>query len=140
MRKNIKLLAIMFAFAMQSVTIWATTTSLYPVSLSYQQGPLLGNNPKPTKAPANFSIPLSIVLDEESQQLLVTALADGEFTYYIYNESDEIVSQGALICSNNGCYSINIGFFSFGTYNIAVTCNECTYGGTFDIYEWQNDR
>lgn len=135
MRKNIKLLAITFAFAMQSMTMWAATTSVYPVSLYYQQGPLLGNNPKPTKAPAHFSIPLSIVLDEESQQLLVTALADGEFTYYIYNESDEIVSQGVLICSNNSCYSINLGFFSFGTYYIAVTYNEHTYGGTFDIYE-----
>ena len=31
MRKNIKLLAIMFAFAMQSVTMWSATTSMYPV-------------------------------------------------------------------------------------------------------------
>ena len=135
MRKNIKLLAIMFAFTMQSATMWSATTSMYPVSLSYRQGPLLGNNPKPSKAPAHYNIPISVVLDEESQQLLVTALADGEFTYYIYNERDEIVSQGVLICSNNGCYSINLGFFSFGTYYIAVTYNEHTYGGTFDIYE-----
>lgn len=135
MRKNIKLLAIMFAFAMQGVTMWAATTYIHPVLLYYVSTGKLGNNHKPTKAPARNAIPLSIVLDEESQQLLVTALADGEFTYYIYNESEEVVSQGVLICSNNGCYSINLVFFSYGTYNIAVTYNEHTYGGTFEIYE-----
>lgn len=131
MRKNVKLLAIMFAFAMQSVTMWSATTSMYPVSLSYRQGPLVGNNPKPSKAPAHFCIPLSVVLDEDSQQLLVTALAEGEFTYNIYNESNEIVSQGVLNCSNNGSYGINLRFCSYGTYNIEVSYNEHVYEGTF---------
>lgn len=43
MRKIINFLAITFAFAMQSITMYSATTSMYPVSLSYQQGPLLGN-------------------------------------------------------------------------------------------------
>ena len=110
MRKNIKLLAIMFAFAMQSMTMWSATTSMYPVSLYHRPTGWTGANPKPSKAPANYTIPLSVFLDDENQQLLVTALAEGEYTYYIYNESNEIVSQGVLNCSNNGSYGINLRF------------------------------
>lgn len=135
MRKNIKLLAIMFAFAMQSMTMWSATTSMYPVSLYHRPTGWTGDNPKPSKAPANYTIPLSVILDEENQQLLVTAFAEGQFTYYIYNESGDIVSQGVLNCNNNGSYVINLGLCSYGTYTIAVTYNEHTYIGTFEIFE-----
>ena len=131
MRKNIKLLAIMFAFAMQSMTMWSATTSMYPVSLYHRPTGWTGANPKPSKAPANYTIPLSVFLDDENQQLLVTALAEGEYTYYIYNESNEIVSQGVLNCSNNGSYVIYLRFCSYGTYNIEVSYNEHVYEGTF---------
>ena len=131
MRKNIKLLAIMFAFAMQSMTMWSATTSMYPVSLYHRPTGWTGANPKPSKAPANYTIPLSVFLDDENQQLVVTALAEGEYTYYIYNESNEIVSQGVLNCSNNGSYGINLRFCSYGTYNIEVSYNEHVYEGTF---------
>lgn len=135
MRKNIRLLAIMFAFTMQSLTLWAATTSIQPVSLYYTSTGRLGNNPKPSKAPAHYSIPFSVILDDDNQQLLATALAEGEFTYYVYNESDEIISQGILNCSNNGSYVINLGFCSYGTYRITVTYNEHTYVGMFEIYQ-----
>ena len=135
MRKNIKLLAIMFAFAMQSVTMWSATTSMYPVSLSYRQGPLLGNNPKPSKAPAHFCIPLSVVLDEDSQQLLVTALAEGEFTYNIYNETGNLISEGILNCNCNDSQNIDLGLYYSGVYYLVVTYNGHTFGGSFEIYE-----
>lgn len=135
MRKNIKLLAIMFAFTMQSVTMWSATTSMYPVSLSYRQGPLLGNNPKPSKAPAHYNIPISVVLDEDSQQLLVTALAEGEFTYNIYNETGNLISEGILNCNCNDSQTIDLGFYYSGTYYIVVTYNGHAFGGAFEIYE-----
>lgn len=135
MRKGIKLLAIMFAFAMQNVTMWAATTSIQPVPLHYTPTGRLGNNPKPSKAPARYSIPLSVVLEDDNQQLLVTALAEGEFTYYIYNESEEVITQGVLTCSNNGYYSINLGLCSYGTYSIVVTFNNQSYVGTFEVLE-----
>lgn len=135
MRKNIKLLAIVFAFAMQSMAMWSATTSMYPVSLSYRQGPLLGSNSKPTKAPAHYSIPLNVVLDDHNQQLLVTALLKGECTYYIYNENNEVITQGVLNCCYNGNYSINLGFCPSGTYTIVVTYNGQEFVGTFELYE-----
>lgn len=135
MRKNIKLLAIMFAFAMQSMTMWSATSSMYPVTLSYRQGPLLGSNSKPTKAPAHYSIPLNVVLDDDNQQLLVTALAEGEFTYYIYNESNEVITQGTLNCCNNGEYTIDFTLCCSGEYELVVIYNDHVFRGTFEIYE-----
>lgn len=73
----------MLAIAMQSLTLWAATASIQPVSLYYSSTGRLGYNPKPSKAPAQYNIPLSVVLDEDSQQLLITTLVDGDFTYYI---------------------------------------------------------
>ena len=135
MRKNIKLLAIMFAFTMQSVTMWSATTSMYPVSLHYQQGPLLSNNPKPTKAPAHYSIPLSVVLDDDNRQLLVTALVEGEFTYNIYNETGNLISEGILNCNCNDSQTIDLGLYYSGVYYLVVTYNGHTFGGSFEIYE-----
>lgn len=131
MRKKIKLLAIMFAFTMQSVTMWSATTSMYPVSLSYRQGPLLGNNPKPSKAPAHYNIPISVVLDEDSQQLLVTALAEGEFTYNIYNETGNLISEGILNCNCNDSQTIDLGLYYSGVYYLVVTYGTIVKNSTF---------
>ena len=133
MKKNIKSLVIMLAIAMQSLTLWAATASIQPVSLYYSSTGRLGNNPKPSKAPAQYNIPLSVVLDEDSQQLLITTLVDGDFTYYIYNESDELISQGEVMCCNNSYYAINLESCSYGSYSIAITYNSHTYVGTFNI-------
>ena len=135
MRKNIKLLAIMFAFAMQSMTMWSTTTSMYPVSLYHRPTGWTGANPKPSKAPANYTIPLSVILDEENQQLLVTALTEGQFTYYIYNESDEVITQGILNCCNNGEYTMDLGLCCSGEYELVVIYNDHVFRGTFEIVE-----
>lgn len=135
MRKNIKLLAIMFAFAMQSMTVWSATTSMYPVSLYHMPTGWTGDNPKPSKAPANYTIPLSVILDDENQQLLVTALAEGEYTYYIYNEGNEVISQGFLNCCNNGEYTIDLGLCCSGEYELVVIYNDHAFSGAFEMYE-----
>ena len=123
----------MFAFAMQSVTMWAFTTSMYPVSLYYRPTGWTGDNPKPSKAPANYTIPLSVVLDDDNQQLLVTALVEGEFTYKIYSESGYLMSEGALNCNCNDSQTIDLGFYSSGVYYIVVTYNGHDFSGEFEI-------
>lgn len=135
MRKNIKLLAIMFAFAMQSMTVWSATTSMYPVSLYHMPTGWTGDNPKPSKAPANYTIPLSVILYEENQQLLVTAFAEGQYTYYIYNEGNEVITQGVLNCSNNGEYTIDLGLCCSGVYDLVFIYNGHVFSGTFEIDE-----
>lgn len=133
MRKNIKFLAIMFAFAMQSVTMWSATTSMYPVSLSYQQGPLLGNNPKPSKAPAHYSIPLSVSFNAESHQLVIQDSSGEVYTYYILNENEEVVSQGILDFSSADNHIIDLWSNLSGIYTLVVVHDGHTFCGTFDI-------
>lgn len=135
MRKNIKLLAIMFAFAMQSMTMWSATTSMYPVSLYHRPTGWTGANPKPSKAPANYTLPLCVILDEENHQLLVTALAEGQYTYYIYNEGNEVITQGVLNCYSNGEYTIDLAQCCSGKYELVVIYNDHVFRGTFEIYE-----
>ena len=133
MRKKIKLLAIMIALTKYSAAMFPSTTSMHYVSLTYQHGTLLGNNPKPAKTPSEYRIPLCVFLDEENQRLQVTAFTDGEFIYNIYNEYEESVSQGYLNCINNGCYCINLDLLTKVTYQISVTYNGHSYVGIFDI-------
>lgn len=135
MRKEIKVLVIMLAFAMQSVPMWSAPTSMHPVPLHYQQGPLLSNNPKPTKAPAHHSIPLSVIFDDDNQQLLVTALAEGEFTYCIYNETGILISEGTLNCDCNDSQTIDLGLYYSGKYYLNVTYNGHNFGAAFEICE-----
>lgn len=135
MRKIINFLAITFAFAMQSITMYSATTSMYPVSLSYQQGPLLGNNPKPSKAPARFYIPLSVIFDNNNKQLLVTILAEGELIYSIYNENDYLISEGVLNNNNNDYQTIDLGLYYSGVYYLVITYNGQVFSGAFEIYE-----
>ena len=125
----------MFAFAMQNVTMWAATTSIQPVPLYYTPTGRLGNNPKPSKAPAHYSIPLSVVFDDDNQQLLVTALAEGEFTYNIYNETGDLISEGTLNCNCNDSQTIELGLYNSGDYYIVVTYNGHAFSGAFEIYE-----
>lgn len=133
MRKNIKLLVFMVVLAMHSIPTWSATNSA--VALNYIPTGRLGNNPKPTKAPAHFSIPLSVVLDDENQQLLVTALAEGEFTYSICSETGDLITEGILNCYYNDSHTMNIGLYNCGVYYLYVTYNGHVFGGTFEIYE-----
>lgn len=123
----------MFAFTLQNGTMWSATTSMYPVSLYYRPTGWTADNPKPSKAPAHYSIPLSVVLDDDNQQLLVTALADGEFTYSIYNETGNLISKGSLKCNCNDIQTIDLEPYYSGEYYIVVTYNGHTFGGAFEI-------
>ena len=131
MTKKIYFVAILFAFVMQSMSIWANTLSVSPVNMYRKYSPKLDGTPKPSKAPVNFSIPLSVFLDEDARQLIVTSVSDGDLDYCIYDENDEVISQGILSCNNIDDCVINLGFCSYGTYNIEVSYNEHVYEGTF---------
>lgn len=131
MKKRICFMAILFAFAMQSVSVWAATQSVTPVYLHYKHTPKLDGMPRPSKAPANYTIPLSVVLDDDNQQLLVTALADGQFTYYIYNDGNGVITQGVLNFSGNGSYTIDLGLCCSGEYELVVVYNDHVFSGTF---------
>jgi len=134
MRKNIKLLTITFVLAMQSLTTWSGTTSVCPVFLYYRQTPLLGGNPKPSKAPANLDIPLNVTLNEEDKLLCLSSQLECNYCYYIYNESDNLVSSGILDFINCNNHIINLSFCDNGTYTLVVIYNGHAFSGSFAIY------
>ena len=133
MTKKTYFMAILFALVMQSMSVWANTLSISPVSLYRRHAPKLDGTLKPSKAPANLSIPLTVYLDEDTRKLTVTALADGDFTYYIYNDSGDILSQGILNCIVNSDYSIDLWLCNNGEFSIVFMHQENTYEGTFEI-------
>lgn len=96
MKQYFKSIAIMFIFVMQSITIWPGTTSTYPTSPCYQKGSLLGNNPKPTKAPTNNKKLLNENLKEETTQLIVPSL-ETNYTYIYIQEVKNLCIKVLLI-------------------------------------------
>lgn len=133
MKQQFKFLTILLAFVIQGITMLATTTSTYPVYLHYKPNKIDGT-PKPSKAPAHFGIPLNVFFDEDSQQLQVKAQAAGEYIYYVFDENNNIMSQGILNCRNNGNYNINLELCDSGTFTVCFIYNEHTFYGTFEIY------
>lgn len=133
MRKNIKLLVFMLALAMQSIPTWSATDSVYPVALNYVPTGRLGNNPKPSKAPAKFNLSLSVSLNLENQQLVMQDSYGEVYTYYILNKNEEVVSQGILDFSSTENHIVDLWNYHSGAYTLAIVYGGHTFFGTFDI-------
>lgn len=133
MKKKICFMAILFAFVMQSVSVWAATQSVSPVYLYYKHTPKLDGNPKPSKSPANYSLSLSVSYNAESQQLVMQDSSSEVYTYYILNENEEVVSQGMLDFSSTDNQTVNLWAYLSGTYTLVMVHDGYTFCGTFDI-------
>lgn len=126
-------MAILFAFAMQSVSVWAATQSVTPVYLHYKHTPKLDGMPKPSKAPANYYLSLSVSYNAEDQQLVMQDSSGEIYTYYILNENEEVASQGILNFSSTDNYTIDLGAFVSGAYTLVIVHGGHTFCGTFDV-------
>ena len=128
MIKKTKIIAILFAFIMQ-------TMHLAPLNASnvYWYPPKDKGSLESLKAPAKNYLTLNVFFDEESQQLTFSDLIDNVYTYYIYDDNKTIVSQGVLDFSTNESFIVNLWTCQSGMYTLVVTHNECTYFGTFEI-------
>lgn len=133
MTKKICLMTILFAFVMQSVSVWAATQSVSPVYLYYKHTPKLDGMPKPSKSPANYSLSLSVSYNAESQQLVMQDSSSEVYTYYILNENEEVVSQGILDFSSTDNQTVDLGVYLSGTYTLVIVHGGHTFCGTFDI-------
>lgn len=131
MKKRICFMAILFAFAMQSLSVWAATQSVTPVYLHYKHTPKLDGMPKPSKSPANYYLSLSVSYNAEDQQLVMQDSSGEIYTYYISNE--DIVSQGILDFSSTDNHTIDLGAFLSGTCTLVIVHGGHTFCGTFDI-------
>lgn len=131
MKSRFNYLVIMIAFAILSMSMLAVAENV-PVSLNYRKGAQLGNNPQPSRG---LEIPLSVVLDDVLQELIVEDPTGGEYTYYILNESEVLETQGVLDFSNVSSQTIDLGLFESGTYYLVVTYNGTDYVGIFEIVD-----
>lgn len=118
---------------MQSMSAWSGTTNVSPVYFHKKPAPKLDGTPRPSKAPANYSLTLSVFLDEDSQQLVMYDPSGETYTYYICNEDEDVISQGVLNFSSSESCTVNLWTYSSGTYDIIVVYNGVTYSGTFEI-------
>lgn len=135
MTKKIYFMAILFAFLMQSMSVWSNTNGISPVSMYRKHAPKLDGNPKPSKAPANFNIPLAVFLDEDSQQLIVTPLADGDYTYNIYDGCGSVVTQRLIKCTANDSFSIDLCLCQSGFFTVEFVVEGNAFEGEFEIEE-----
>ena len=133
MKKTICFMAILFAFAMQSVSVWAATQSVTPVYLHYKHTPKLDGMPKPSKSPASYNLSLSVSYNAEDQQLVMQDSSGEIYTYYILNENEEVVSQGILDFSSTDNYTIDLWSFLRGAYALVIVHGGHTFCGTFDV-------
>lgn len=131
MIKKTKIIAILFAFIMQTMHLVPLNASDVP--LHYKRPPKVTPSHGPSKAPAKNYLTLNVFFDEESQQLTFSDLLDNVYTYYIYDDNKTIVSQGVLDFSTNESFIVNLWTCQSGIYTLVVTHNECTYFGTFEI-------
>lgn len=133
MTMNIKTMVFLFAFVMQSMTVWSSVLGVSPVCLHYKQTTVLDGFPKPSKIPVHYNIPLSVFLDEDTKRLMFTDSSDKNYGYSIYDESSDLVLQGILDFVSNDIY-LDLSFLPSGVYSIDITDNDCTYAGTFILH------
>ncbi len=133
MTKNIKIMAILFAFVMQSMAIWAITISGDPVYLYYKTEPKIKGNHGSTRAPARNSITLNAFYYDINQQLTLTDSSNGVYSYTIYGDNEAIMSQGVLNFNNGDFLYIDLWGYQSGTYTLEIVYGGCTYSGTFEI-------
>lgn len=133
MLKKICFMAIFIAFVFQSVNVWSATNSLSPVYLCYRHTPKLDGTPKPSKAPVNYTLTLNVSLDEDFRQLIMQDLSRLQYTYYICDENEEVVSQGNLDFTNHDNLVIDIWPFQSGVYTLFIIYGEHTFCGNFEL-------
>jgi len=131
---RLKFMSIMFAFITQSSFICAQNTQgtyveLHKMDTSQTGGGIF----KPKKAPARRpDIPISAFLNQTSYSLDFYS-SNGTYTYFIYDETNAVVLQGALVFSIVDESSIDLSFLSGGEYVIVISRGSDSYEGFFEL-------
>lgn len=134
MKSYLKLLAILFAFILQSSVISAATQELYEVELSSTSNkidPTLGGCTGPSRAPARFTFSLSAYLDTSNQQLFFYDSNSRSYTYSILNSEGDIVQGGILDFSFGDTFIVYVDFLLPGEYTLVVNQGSRSFSGSF---------
>lgn len=133
MTKNIKIMAILFVFVMQSMTTWASTINGLQVYFQYKSTKKIGDISHPSRVPAKQHFSLNAFYDDAEQQLTLTDLSSGVYSYTIYGDNEIVMSQGVLNFNNGDILYIDLWGYQRGTYTLEIVYGGCTYFGTFEI-------
>ena len=134
MKSYLKLLAILFAFILQSSVISAATQELYEVELSSTSNkidPTLGGTSGPSRAPARFTFSLSAYIDASSLQLYFYDSNSRTYTYSILNSEGDIVQGGILDFSFGDTFIVDVDFLLPGEYTLVVNQGSRSFSGSF---------
>lgn len=129
-RKITKLTAIVFALLMQCTFTYAHTTEVTPIDLTRKNNQKVDLTPPPARVPSRNNPSLSIIYDEENQNLVFNNENCLEVTYSVIDGENNVLYQGSF---TGRFYSANISFAPSGLYTIEVTCNGVTYEGYFEV-------
>lgn len=140
MKFNLKLLAILFAFLLQSSTLFAQTPDDgNEIELTLEDGkidPTLGGNAGPSRAPGRFpryTFSLSAYINAASQQLFFYDANGRSYTYSIVNADGAVVQEGALNFSFGDTVVVDVDFLLPGEYTLEVVQGTRRYSGTFQL-------
>ena len=86
----------------------------------------------PKRTPAK-PLPIEVSLDEENRLLTFSDSSGNVYTYYIYDEAGNIVTQGILDFSADDTLLVNLSYVEAGTYTLNVVHNGQNYVGAFSI-------
>ena len=100
-----------------------------PISLRVRHP--IGGATRPSKSPANFLTSLEVVYDSDDDFLYFYDEKDDTVSFFIYNDENVCVSQGACNFNESHSYSMSLGLGT-GSYTIIVLINGVEYCGNFD--------
>lgn len=130
---KLKILAVFIACITQCSVMRAESVYGTIVNLYYRHTPKLDGNMKPSKAPANFHLTLNVSLSADSHQLIMQDSFNEVYTYYIYNENEDVVAQGVLDFGSSDIFIVDLWNYPCGPYVLVVVHNGYTFCGSFEI-------
>jgi len=132
MKKDLRLLILLFAIMLQCPIMLANNTEGVEINLTQRTKPKQNGNVKPSKAPARrVVIPVSAFLNETTRCMSISSTSGESAFYYIYSEKGQEVSSGIVTFSRDAGSAINLGMLLDGEYTIEVIIDGIAYEGTF---------
>ena len=133
MKTTFKLFVILFVLALQATPVCADGNGT-PLTPTVKSGPKIGNNPKPTRAPARHTpLYIEIFLNMEDRTLEFYNPAGSTITYYIYNEDDDEMCGGTISFAQQDEASVSLSSFPDGIYYLEIVVNGITYECEFGL-------
>lgn len=102
-----------------------TTVNLVPIHIG-------GTSNGPHRTPSNILCPILLEYDEDSNSLLFSSDFDDTFTYYIYDNNEDLLFQGVLVFSTNDTILVDLTNYDEDYFIIQVEVDGTIYEGVLE--------